>query len=258
MDHQDEQIAQLLVEASPAAPTDPDRLVAAGITRGRALRRRQRAGTAVAAVAVLGVIGVGAAVVPSFGDGSRPGSTPVASEPTPSVTTSPSPSASTSPTSSPTSAPTPPGDVRIAVTAAEVPATVADLLGRDGAGPLRTAAPYGAVSQPGELIAHFSWEGTLATVVIEESGDNPRKQCDQAGPGSTCTTNAAGDLQLAWGPTTGDGVTAQGVSVWQQGFEVSVLSYNAPEGKNVAPTMAAPPLSLHDLARVAGSAAWFE
>ena len=83
MDNQDQHVGQLLAEASPA-PTDPHRLVAAGIPRGRALRRRQRAGTAAAAVAVLGVIGVGAAGVPSFGDGPRPGPTPVASDPTPS------------------------------------------------------------------------------------------------------------------------------------------------------------------------------
>jgi hypothetical protein len=46
--------------------------------------------------------------------------------------------------------------------------------------------------------------------------------------------------------------------VWQQGFRVSALSYNAPDGKDVAPTMAAPPLSLDDLARIAGSVVWFE
>ena len=46
--------------------------------------------------------------------------------------------------------------------------------------------------------------------------------------------------------------------MWQQGFRVSALSYNAPDGKDVAPTKAAPPLSLDDLARIAGSVVWFE
>lgn len=249
MDHQDHHVGQLLAEASPPAPTDPHRLVAAGITRGRALRRRQRAGTAAAAVAVLGVIGVGAAVVPSFGHGSGRGQ--VASEPTSSATTTPSPS----PTPS-----NPPqqGDAHIAVKAGEVPDTVTYIVRRQGAGPLRTAAPYGSVSQPDNLVAHFSWMGTLTSVVIEPDTGNARQQCENGGPGSTCSTNVLGDPQLLWGPTTADGVTVQGATVWQQGFRVSVLSYNAPDGKDVAPTMAAPPLSLDDLALIAGSVVWFE
>ena len=88
MDHQDEHIGQLLVQGTPPTPSDPHRLVAAGITRGRALRRRQRAGTAVAALTVFGVIGVGAAVVP-LGGGDRAGSTPVASDPTPTALVDP-------------------------------------------------------------------------------------------------------------------------------------------------------------------------
>ena len=256
MDQQDQHIGALLVEGSPAAPTDPHRLVAAGMIRGRALRRRQRAGTAAAALAVLGVIGVGAAVVPSFGDGSRPGSSPVASDPTTSGPT-PSPTPSSTPSASPSASPQP-ADVRIAIRADEVPETVGEIVGRQGAGALRTGPPYGSVSQPDNLVAHFSWMGTLTTVVIEPDTGNARQQCEHGGPGTTCSTNALGDLQLLWGPTTGDGVTAQGATVWQQGFRVSALSYNAPDGKDVAPTLVEPALSLDDLARVAGSVVWFE
>ncbi len=251
MDQQDQRVGTLLVEGSPAAPTDPYRLVAAGMTRGRALRRRQRAGTAAAALAVLGVIGVGAAVVPSFGDG--PGSTPVASDPTPSGPTTSEPAPSPTPSDPPQQ-----GDVHIAVKAGEVPDTVTYIVARQGAGALRTAPPYTSVSQPDNLVAHFSWMGTLTTVVIEPDTGNARQQCEHGGPGSTCSTNVLGDPQLLWGPTTGDGVTAQGATVWQQGFRVSALSYNAPDGKDAAPTMAAPPLSLDDLARIAGSVVWFE
>jgi hypothetical protein len=63
-------VAQLLQRALSDRPDDPHRLVTAGISCGRALRRRRRtAGTAVAALAVLGVIGVIGvigAVVPSL------------------------------------------------------------------------------------------------------------------------------------------------------------------------------------------------
>jgi hypothetical protein len=53
-------------------------------------------------------------------------------------------------------------------------------------------------------------------------------------------------------------VTAQGVSVWRGDSEVSTLSCNAAEGKDVTPLMAQPPLSLEELAAVAGSDAWFD
>ncbi|MFC4784529.1 hypothetical protein ACT8ZV_08650 [Nocardioides sp. MAHUQ-72] len=273
MDHQDEHIGQLLVQGSPPSPSDPQRLVAAGITRGRALRRRQRAGTAAAALAVFGVIGVGAVVVP-LGGGDR--STPVASDPTPSPTPSAPPSSTPLPT--PTSEPsvstppsasvsTPPsasvsmppptlGDT-ITVAAPQVPATVGEILGRDGAGELRTSAPYSPASGPDTLVAHFSWQGTLTTVVIEPAGANPQRDCRAGGQGTTCSTDADGDPVLTWGPTTADRVTAQGATVWQNGFQVSALSYNAADGKDAAPLTDAPPLSLDDLTAVAGSDVWF-
>lgn len=54
----------LLRRATDDLRPDVDQLVAGGITRGRTRQRRARIGTAVAAVAVFGVIGAAAAVVP--------------------------------------------------------------------------------------------------------------------------------------------------------------------------------------------------
>ena len=42
-------------------------------------------------------------------------------------------------------------------------------------------------------------------------------------------------LQRVSGPTTADQVTAQGVSAWVHGYIVTAISYNASEGKDVAP-----------------------
>ena len=63
---------------------------------------------------------------------------------------------------------------------------------------------------------------------------------------------------LTWGPTTADQVTAQGVEVWQHGYVVSALSYNAPDGKDVPPIVDAPPISLEQLTEIARSEVWFE
>lgn len=245
-------VTELLTRALPARPGDPAALVRAGMTRGRRLRRRHQAGTAVAALAVVGVIGGVAAAVPQL-QGAGP-TTTIAADPTPA----PSPPATT-PSSTPSSTPSAPGDgaATLAVRAVDVPATVEAILGRHGAGPLRTEPAYSSGDGPGTLVAHFSWEGTLASVVIDPAPADPGARCGAGGPGTTCTTDAAGHPLLTWGPTTADGVTAQGVTVWQRGFEVSAVSYDAADGKDAAPLLPAPPLSLAELATVAGSDAWF-
>lgn len=45
--------------------------------------------------------------------------------------------------------------------------------------------------------------------------------------------------------------------MWRHGFAVSVLAYNAAEGKDVAPLQPDPALSLHELAAIATSDVWF-
>lgn len=147
---------------------------------------------------------------------------------------------------------------RITTAPSEVPGIVGKILSRDGAGPLRTDPSKSSYGDDHRLTAHFSWQGTLASVIIEAAGPDPQGACAAGGPGTTCTTDAAGDPVLTWGPTEADRVTGQGVTVWRRGFEVSVLSYNAADGKDVAPLMSAPPLSIQDLTRLAEDDAWFE
>ncbi|MBB6628276.1 hypothetical protein H5V45_13190 [Nocardioides sp. KIGAM211] len=249
-DEHDTGVAPLLERALPSRPSDPHGLVAAAMTRGRAKRRRQQAGTAAAALAVFGVIGAVAAVVPLSSGGDR--SAPVATG---------GPTSASDPTQSPTGTPTPPRltPTDITITPQEIPAAVEQVVGRQEAGALRTGAE-GPRDTPDEVIAHFDWAGTLTTVVVERVGSNTRAQCESGADATrgTCTTNADGDLQLTWGPTTGDGVSAQGVSVWRGTFEVSTLSYNAADGKGVAPLTTDPPLSLDDLTALATSDVWFD
>jgi hypothetical protein len=46
--------------------------------------------------------------------------------------------------------------------------------------------------------AQFDWQGTLTTVIVEKVSPNAQQQCDAGaeGTGGTCSTNAAGELQL--------------------------------------------------------------
>lgn len=256
MEHDyDPGVAQLLERALPDRPDDPHRLVTAGISRGRALRRRRRTGTAVAALAVFGVIGGIAAVVPHLsGEGTH--STPVASDPgstsLPSARSDPSPSAAPA---------VPRPDVTaITMAARDVPAAVEAVLGRDGSGPLKQGESYPQAADPDKLNAHFTWQGTLTSVVIDKVAADSQAQCKSgaAATGGKCTTTVDGYPLLTWGPTLGDGVTAQGVTEWRADFEVSVLSYNAAEGKGVAPLAGQPPLSFDDLSMLADSDVWFE
>ena len=66
MSPHDSGVTELLRRASDDLAPDVDRLVSGGITRGRSRQRRARIGTTVASLAVIGVVGVLAAVVPRW------------------------------------------------------------------------------------------------------------------------------------------------------------------------------------------------
>ncbi len=223
----------LLRHATDDLRPDVDRLVAGGISRGRSRQRRARIGTAVAAVAVFGVIGAAAAVVP-LGGSPDAVQAPIATDPpspeTPKVT-------SLEPAQG------------LAVPADKIQETVDLLLGHS----------FTAADPPGESggdehsrTAHFLYDGMLTTVVIEK-GTLTMAQCAER----ACEELADGSTRLVWGPTTANGVTAQGVSWWRRGYEVSALAYNAAEGKDSPPLQPQPALNLEQLTTIAGSDVWF-
>lgn len=221
----------LLRAATDHLRPDVDHLVAGGISRGRSRRRRARIGTAVAAVVVCGVIGAAAAVVPQLGspDAARdPGY------------------ASNSPT--PTVVPLEPAQ-GLAVRAAQIPRTV-DLILANGA--TTAIGPSERRGDEGSQTAHFAVAGMLTTVAIRK-GSPTIAECSER----ACEELPDGTTRLEWGPTTADGVTAQGVTWWRRGYEVSVLSYNAARGKDSPPIAPDPALDKVELRLVAGSDAWF-
>lgn len=256
-------VTDLLQRATDDLEVPASQLVAGGVTRGRALRRRQRIGTAVAAAAVFGVIGATAAVVPSLLDGEGRASDAGfarqrgAGETTPAVpegTRSGDDVGETDPTVTPRA-----GAPALTVAAADIPAAVETVLGSDDAGDPLAVPPYPLEDGPHEKIVHFLWKGMLATVIIEpvaisDSADCANVKVDQG----ECTPLGGGRLATYWGPDTADGVTAHGVVVWSgRGHRVSVLTYNASAGKDVAPLQPAPGMTRAEMETIAASDVWF-
>ncbi len=242
-------------------PTDVDRIVRGGISRGRALRRRRRVGTSLAAATVVGAIGVAASVGPGL-LGER--GTAAVSGPGFATDGSASPSATpTAPTSpAPTTPPRGQVDAHLAVAAADVPAVFGDLLGGQ-VGDVRDDETFPLIDEKVRKTVHFTYEGTLATFVVERADNlapcaalvDPANQPDGQ-PGGECVVRDGVELLLT-PPEEADGVTAQGVSAWRHGYVVSVVSYNAAYGKEVSLVTDVPPISMADLERLVTSDVWF-
>jgi hypothetical protein len=239
----DHEITALMERAGSGLRPEVAELVAAGAARGRTTRRRRRVGTALASVAVVGVVGAGLAATqlyPGSGD-------------TVVVDPAGAPSGKVAPT--PTTAgrrgTQPAPDAALALDAQGIHDEIATTLPGDS-GPILTDDPFPVVETEHDRILHFRYEGTLTSFVIEPA----RGRASCAEQSKACQV-VDGTETLVWGPTTADQVTAQGVSVWRHGYIVSVLSYNAADGKDVAPLMADPAISLETLTDIAMSDAWY-
>jgi hypothetical protein len=123
-------------------------------------------------------------------------------------------------------------------------------------GPVLTEPPYPVVNEPENRVVHFRWNGALTTFVIEPA--STLASCEEMAADAGGCAVVGGLEVLSWPATTADQVTSQGVMVWQHGYVVSAISYNAPEGKMVAPVLDAPPISMDQLTQIASSEVWFE
>ncbi len=223
---EDRMASRLLQHATTDLTPDVDRLVSHGISRGRGLRRRRRVGTSLAAAAVIGVIGIAASVGPDLVGGNATAPGPGFAEQT---TSPPSPYAEAAP-----GTPRPlPIDAALAVPAAQVPATFDELLAEGTPGEILENDSLPFLDKPQRQIVHFLWDETLTTFSIEPADSlatcaelvDPVNQPDGQ-PGGECVF-IDGLETLSYGPDTYDGVTSQGTMVWQHGYVVSALSYNA-------------------------------
>jgi hypothetical protein len=248
----DSGVDQLFRSATDDLHPDVDRLVAGGLDRGRTRRRRHLAGTALAVLATVGVVGAGAVAVPALAPdagGDVPAATAqTSSTPSPSPTSSPTPT----PATSHLSRPSPP-----TVSAADVPRRVGELApGHQVSEPL-SQAPYPLVDEASEKIVHFRVDGMLTSVIISRASASLAYDCADESV-VECRTLTDGTVVQVARPTTADQVTMSSVLAIGKTWMVDVLSYNAADGKDVAPIRPEPALSEAELTAVATSDVWFE
>ncbi|MDR7253356.1 hypothetical protein J2X46_002341 [Nocardioides sp. BE266] len=240
-------VTELLRQASDGLTPDVDRLVSGGISRGRSRQRRARIGTTVASLAVIGVVGGLAAVVPHLGGAD--------SAPGPGIATDGATAIET-----PTVAPPLPAATERALAAfstADVIATVNQIVGTALAADPRPTDTV--VDDPDEKVVYFPYGGMESAVGMGFNHLPSVARCNEMNShlGGSCTGLADGTVQLTWGPTLADGVTCQGVSAYRYGYVVWANSCNAAAGKDSPPLAAEPPLSLDELAAIATSEVWF-
>lgn len=247
MSPHDSGVTELLRRASDDLTPDVDRLVRGGITRGRSRQRRARIGTTVASLAVIGVVGGLAVVVPQL-DGADSARDPgIATE---------GPSATEEPTAEP---PAPATTERALADfrAGQVPSMVNGIVGTQLGAESRPTDTV--VGDDDEKLAYFSYDGMQAAVVVQLNQLLSVARCEEVNAhlDGACVELADGTVQLTWGPTLADGVTCQGVSAYRYGYVVSASSCNAATSKDSPPLAPQPPLSLEQLARIATSEVWF-
>jgi hypothetical protein len=241
----DSGVDQLFQQATDQLRPDVDRLVAGGLDRGRARRRRHLAATAVTVVATLGVVGVGPAVVPQLGPDPAPDVRIATGGDDPTASSAPTPASHLSEPGQPT------------VKAAEIPRRVDELVpGHQVGGPV-THDLYPLVDAANEKIVHFRVDGMLTTVVITRARASLAYDCADEST-VECRPRADGTVVQVARPATADQVTMRSVIAIGEDWMVDVLSYNAAEGKDVAPVRPEPALGEQELIALATSDAWFE
>jgi hypothetical protein len=274
------QLGELLERATADLTPAPD-LVTGAVRRGRSRRGRHLAATGVAAAAVLGAVTVGASLLPG-GTGPATVADPNGAVSTgdPGFATGGGPA-----TEAPLSQPATP-DRPITVAGKDVPATIASFLPPGDVGPILDddIHPFVTASEPGgfERTVHFRYNGALVTFTIEradaratpeEFANPPIDTRPKSGDGAEQPKQPRqepGYLQVVdglqvWVSPTYPTLALQvnGVSVWNHGYVVGLVSYNAPDGKNpdgsenVTPLYDAPVIDTETLIKIATSEVWF-
>lgn len=229
-------VTDLLIRASDDLNPDVDRLISGGLARGRSRQRRAQIGTTVASLAVIGVVGGLAAVVPQIGTDRTAGS--IATD-------------GASATSTPEPTPTPPPTlVTLAVPETEFPGTVGEILGLTNVSVV-LPEPSGQDHSSEDIKgARFRVDGMLVMVVVH-GGEVGGEVGDFLWSGDRSTPNTK-----SWSST--DGVMARDASAWRDGYVITATAYNAAEDSDSPALAAEPVLSKAQLLEVVTSDVWFE
>lgn len=272
----EQEMSLLLARAADAVPVDVETLVAGGAARGRAARRRRRAGVGVAgALGVAAVIGAAAVLVPHGGSSvvvepagqsgaaGAPASASAASSR--SALTKPiPPSVLSEPHTRFTAAP----DAPLTLHNNAIHAKLAQLLPAGTVGPILADGQYPASDQGNHRAQFFLYDGALVTFMIDpakgsETCESFAENADPSAGYSSCKT--VGDAQVLTESQPRVGLNA--AMVWRHGYEISIISYNnapaatanpALDGKKLKTVSAAPPLDVPALVAAASSDAWFK
>lgn len=243
MSTHDSGVTDLLRRASDDLAPDVDRIVRGGITRGRTRQRRARIGTTIASLAVIGVVGGLAVVVPRLGDPDSARGPEIATD-----------------GATATSTPGPGAQLRLKdMGADQLPAIAISLLSTG-----RTEVPNDVVvlrDGADDKLVQFRTDGMVTDLGVEAGGSPSLSECranDAERLGGTCSELDDDAVILLWGPTLTDGVTCQGVNVQRSGFQVWATSCNAADAKDSPPLAPDPFFSLPELGEMAASEFWFE
>lgn len=256
-------VTELLRQASDGLTPDIDRLVSGGISRGRSRQRRARIGTAVASLAVIGVVGGLAAVVPHLdGADSRGPDRGIATD-------GGAVAATETPTGDP-DRPPPADELRSLVTPEQMRRTIQDMTGAtdvaqvdvDVSGKDRPRLYYATVDGA-RVSFHIRWYNN--PLVVEDGGKPlaPSFLCEPSVE-SDCTTLPDGSRLLreevreqgggGVPPTFRERSLAYATA---DGWQISVIALNSSGEKEGQVVTAEPALTMAQMETLALTDAWY-
>jgi hypothetical protein len=259
----EQELTALLERGAQDLAPDIDRLVGGGAARGRRSVRRRRVGVGVAAVAVVGAVGIGAVVLPgSDGGRATDGATQVAS------TASPTPTARTRVVDTDDNGPV---EVNAELRPiAEIHADIQRMLGPGASDLLQGPSAPMTRLHGDDLSWFFRFDDAEAQVSVHPFPTGCTPSGEQVAHQTGCLETDAGVEYRTAGPFSinsyghpDQGRWQQTVVSWQHGFEIMVISTNVHQeitNDAVTTTRVAddPTITMDELVALATSDIWFE
>jgi hypothetical protein len=145
-------------------------------------------------------------------------------------------------------------DARLTVAAHHVPGTIRAMLGHGEVGQILEDARFPLEDGNRSKVVHFLFSGAITTFVVEPAGSlGSCAGFARAGTSQHLRCDVVDGLEtLTWSDEDGPDIPAHGVSVWQHGFVVSLVSYSNPRID-----LRQPPISVDELTTLARSPIWF-
>ncbi|WP_165356907.1 hypothetical protein [Nocardioides zhouii] len=264
MSPHDSGVTDLLRRASDDLTPDVDRLVRGGISRGRSRQRRARIGTTVASLAVIGVVGGLAVVVPHLGGADSARDPGIGTEGA-SATEAPSPTPAPDPDRAP-----PADELRTLVLPQDMSDTLLTLTGAsrvdavtiDESGKDRARLYYASVDGA-QVSFWIRWYNNPQ--VVEDGGQPlpPSHICEpEVEPDCTTLPDGSRLLREEVRPGGGTGVPETFLErsltlATYDGWQISVIARNTTDEKQGEVVADEPVLTMDEMQALATSTAWY-